>query len=129
MMMMQSLEDMVQEAGSLTARRELALMVHESDTDPQIKEWAVGRFEKLSGSVALLGMYASKTAAGSQAYQNAAAVFQWMTSLKDARADLAGRRGRGEGRGTRQRAGAQLERVGGARRGQGRRGAGRRGDA
>ena len=88
MMMMQSLEDMVQEAGSLTARRELALMVHESDTDPQEKEWAVGRFEKLSGSVALLGMYASKTAAGSQAYQNAAAVFQWMTSLKGARAQI-----------------------------------------
>jgi hypothetical protein len=79
---------MVQEAGSSAARHELGLMVHESDDNPQEKEWAVGRFEKLSGSVALLGMYASKTAPGSQAYQNAAAVFQWMSSLKSARAQI-----------------------------------------
>ena len=86
--MMQSLEVMVQEAGSSAARHELELMVHESDDNPQEKEWAVGRFEKLSGSVALLGMYASKTAPGSQAYQNAAAAFQWMSSLKSARAQI-----------------------------------------
>ena len=61
MMAMQSLESMVQEAGSRAVSRELGLMVHEMDADPQEKEWAAGRFVKLSDAVALLGMYASKT--------------------------------------------------------------------
>ena len=87
-MAMQSLESMVHEAGSRAVSRELGLMVHETDGDPNEKEWEAGRFEKLSDSLALLGMYASKTGADSQAYKSAAAVFQWMAQLKEARAQI-----------------------------------------